>query len=332
MLLILILWVALIIHGISTVNRDNRIFNIEQTLALRGIAAIEIMIGHIGLSTGSIWLYPNRKAGILFVGIFFMLSGYGVAFGEDHKDSYLKKFLQNRILKLFVPAYLAYVLFVLIQFINAENINLYDVINVAKFGKNLNWYVWEQLFFYLIYWLGSKLIPIYKEYFVTLCSILLIILAFTFKLDNPWYGSSLCFVLGMYYYKFEKRKFKFDVVAKWLRFGIFSIILGISMAAFFLLGNESIIGNPIARNVASASFCIMVILVLKEMKIGNRVSEFLGTCSYEIFLIHPFILVHLEKLIQINELLYGILVIFVTIIISYVLHKVSEKILKKLIL
>lgn len=54
---------------------------------------IVIMIGHIGLATGSIVLYPNRKAGILFVGIFFMLSGYGLIYSVDNKPEYLKHFL-----------------------------------------------------------------------------------------------------------------------------------------------------------------------------------------------------------------------------------------------
>lgn len=98
------------------------------------------------------------------------------------------------------------------------------------------------------------------------------------------------------------------------------------MLAFFVLGNDSIIGNPVARNVASVSFCIIIILILEEVKIGNKLSRFLGKCSYEIFLIHPFVLGELGGLIDVNIVVYGLLTIFITIFLSYVIHIISEMI------
>lgn len=70
----------------------------------------------------------------------------------------------------------------------------------------------------------------------------------------------------------------------------FGCLLAASTGAFLLLGNESIIGNPLARNIASLSFCMIVLTVLSKVKIGNQVSYCLGKCSYEIYLIHSFVL------------------------------------------
>lgn len=105
MAIILISWLILSLCGISINQNEQLPFSLKQTTALRGISAIEIMIGHIGLETGSIILFPNRKAGILFVGIFFILSGYGVAYSMEHKADYLKYFLLDRSIKLLLPAY-----------------------------------------------------------------------------------------------------------------------------------------------------------------------------------------------------------------------------------
>lgn len=44
--------------------------NQSVSQAIKGLSALEIMIGHLGIATGFSFLYPNRKAGILFVGIF----------------------------------------------------------------------------------------------------------------------------------------------------------------------------------------------------------------------------------------------------------------------
>lgn len=77
-------------------------------MALRGICAIEIMPGHIGIATESMVLYPNRKAGILFVGIFFALSGYGLMYSMKNKKDYLQTFWKRRIPKILVPAYVVF--------------------------------------------------------------------------------------------------------------------------------------------------------------------------------------------------------------------------------
>ena len=57
----------------TSLKRRDDIIAEGQTLSsnvsysIRGIAAIEIMLGHIGLDTQNAFLYANRKAGILFV-------------------------------------------------------------------------------------------------------------------------------------------------------------------------------------------------------------------------------------------------------------------------
>ena len=67
--------ICIILYGLTKEKISP--LNGRNVIALRGICAIEIMIGHIGLATGSIILYPNRKAGILFVGIFFCYQDMG---------------------------------------------------------------------------------------------------------------------------------------------------------------------------------------------------------------------------------------------------------------
>lgn len=322
MIVILFCWLALVVIGVSRKKVNERSIGSEQALALRGVCAIEIMIGHIGLATGSIVLYPNRKAGILFVGIFFMLSGYGLRYSVDNKPEYLKHFFVKRIMKLLIPAYLAYVVYILIRWLALSSANGWALLDLSDFARTLNWYVWEQLFFYLVFWFAYRFIPGLAEGFIGIISIGFIIVAFMLKLDNPWYGSTMCFLLGMCYYKYEMGEHKLSNNKQCLLFGMFGMIVIFSMAAFYILGNESALGNPIARNVASVCFCIMVLIILKEMKIGNSISKFLGTCSYEIFLVHPFVQGMLQGIIEYSALLYAILVITLSVGVASVIHQV----------
>ncbi len=333
MILILILWLILILAGLSVNKVDQQPFSLLQTSALRGICAIEIMIGHIGLATGSLVLYQNRKAGILFVGIFFILSGYGVACSVDHKMDYMKHFLINRMVKLLLPAYAIKV----IMLITANW--LFDFVGGGisrdNFFTDLNWYVWEQLLFYFVYWLAWKVVPAYVELSVGIFSGLFIVFAYMSGMDNPWYGSSLCFALGLYYYRYEKRNsgqavFPNAIGRKALKYYILLLTLlfitGTSIMLFFILGNDSILGNPVARNIASLSFGIAMIILLYKVRVGNRVSRLLGKCSYEIFLIHPYMISFLPEVSAGSKLLYGLLVVVFSVVFAFLIHLVVEKI------
>lgn len=332
MVVVIALWIALCAYGISFQKNTVLPLNSNHALALRGICAIEIMIGHIGISTGSIWLYPNRKAGILFVGIFFLLSGYGIAYSIENKGNYQKKFLIKRITKLFVPAYLVFIIFTLSDVVLFKAPRPWSIVSLSEFLGSLNWYVWEQLFFYVLFWLVNRLMPRYVELIIIVCSVVFVGIAFVLGIDNPWYGSTLCFALGLCYYKMEKKKCELKRIKWWIVLLGAGVCLGTSMLAFFVLGNDSVVGNPIARNIASVSFCIIILLLLEKIQIGNKVSQFFGKFSYEIFLVHPFVLSRLKRVAIESSLVYALMAIVLTITISYLVHmflKQCKKVIAK---
>lgn len=177
-------------------------------------------------------------------------------------------------------------------------------------------------------------LPSCVELSVGLFSVLFIILAFVRGMDNPWYGSSLCFALGLYYYRYEKEKsyssdrMEYHEGLKYYALLIMLLfITGISIALFFILGNDSILGNPVARNIASVSFGIAIIMILYKVKIGNKVSCLLGRCSYEIFLVHPYMISVLSKMAVKPDVLLGILVVMLSITSAYLIHLLMEKVL-----
>lgn len=319
MIVILFTWFLLVCYGIKKNNSGVKPFEPTQALALRGICAIEIMMGHIGIETGSRVLYPNRKAGILFVGIFFLLSGYGVAYSTENKKDYLKNFLLNRSIRLLLPAYLTKILMISLRTLLLDR-RIFTGIDVKQFLFVLNWYVWEQLLFYLIYYLAYKVMHKHVEIAVGICSVVLIIAAYVSGLDNPWYGSSLCFLLGLCYYKLEKRNIKLTNIRYYTLLGILAVVLIGSVAAFFALGNDNVLGNPVARNIASMSFCMMIVMLLYRFRIGNPISVFLGKCSYEIFLLHPYVLSVLKVVPVESKNVLGILTVVMTIFLAYIIH------------
>ena len=159
MIIFLIAWLVLIFYKIKIdSNSVPNPFNKENSVILRGMAALEIMIGHIGLATGSKILFPNRKAGILFVGIFLALSGYGLMYSKENKKQYMDEFLGKRLCKLLIPAYSVYIIFVIFQMVQSKNIiYLRNIIDMKHFFLNTNWYVWEIILLYCIFYTAYKI-------------------------------------------------------------------------------------------------------------------------------------------------------------------------------
>lgn len=326
--IILIAWIILVLLGIRYSKETICPFSLNNSLALRGICSIEIMIGHLGLpnATNSLYLYPNRKAGILFVGIFFALSGYGLMHCTIHKKGYLDSFLIKRIFKILFPAYAIFVFGILIKyFMHYPETFLYDILNFKSFFHSTNWYVWEIVLLYIVYYIfirkGKNGI-----YYIMISVCVFTILAYLIGLDNPWYGSTFCFLVGIILCIHENEFLsKIKVQNRhWLKIIIInSLITSTAILLFIFLGDQNMIGILILRNIASISFCILVITLLCKFEIGNYLSYFLGKYSYEIFLFHP-IYIDIFRDIFSNDLIFSVTVIFSSVISSIIFIKTGK--------
>ena len=319
--MILFLWVLLTLIGIKYQKvPKQKVLTKENTLVLKGICAIEIMIGHIGLATGEKILFANRKAGILFVGIFMLISGYGLMYNWVNKKDYLKGFLKRRVTKIVITAYIIYAIGTLLLQRPVTNF-----INLKEFFLETNWYVWEIVGLYVVFLICAKLFkPKMLCIVIFSISVLFVVTAFVFKIDNPWYGSTLCFPLGIYFYINENIIFEKYVITPRYKGCIILLsgILCITIALFFALGEDSIIGNMISRNISAMSFTILVVFILCHFDIGNRMSVWLGNISYEIFLFHPIYIKLFENME--NNLLFAGSVTVATIVSAYI-YKICER-------
>ena len=320
MLGIVLGWVVISLIGIRKSGKSEHLFTLEQTTALKGICALEIMLGHIGLMTGSIFLYGNRKAGVLFVGVFFMLSGYGVAYGAKNKENYMTGFIGKKAVRLLMPSYAIYFIYALVLIVVEHSGQYGTLFDIGQYVKTLNWYVYEQLALYVLFGLSNKLMTRYRDFCVVFVLILFVIVAFIGKLDNPVYGSTLCFALGVFLYDYEGKVMKYR--RKHLGFCVFTCISVclISIGTYTILGDNSVIGNLVARNIAAMSFCLLIVTLLERINIGNKLLIQIGKCSYEIFIIHFFVMSILIRFSISSQLIFSLYVIAISVIAAMVIH------------
>lgn len=329
---IVFLWISLILIGTKYNKNINDIaFTMNNSIALRGICSIEIMMGHLGIATGSLALFPNRKAGILFVGIFFALSGYGLMYCIKNKEGYLKNFFKNRLGKLLLPAYFIFVIGIVLQSVISKNgSNMICVFDVKLFFIATNWYVWELLILYTVFFISLKVDRKMERFhiWILIFSILFIGFAHAMNFERPWYGSTLCFWGGIIYFLYQN-KFKETFVIKHPAINLISccFVMVLALGMFFYLGG--VMGVLISRNVAAMSFVMVVITLLYRFNIGNKASIWLGKYSYEIFLFHPIFINLFRRKIE-NNVTYSLAVIGTTVLASYI-FKTCEKWLKHVI-
>ncbi len=302
----------------------------DQTVALRGICAVEIMLGHVGggALTDELLLFPFKKAGILIVGVFFFLSGYGLLYSLKTKPDYLRGFLKKRLGALLLPVGVYCLLFLTVFAL----VYYEQGMSVTEVGISLitsiNWYIWEIMGLYFLFYIAYKYMDRNKAtLFILLISIVIIVSCYLARVGNPWYGSTLCFPLGLYAGEYK------DSFLKWFRNRavikglILAAILGAGIIAFFILPERSVMGAIISRNVASLSFVLLLFIVLQKVVIGNRVSDFLGRISYEIFLIHPLVIgvLHSDLVYINNAILYTGSVILLTFAGAILLNSIVGK-------
>lgn len=331
MIIIVFLWLGIVLIGIKrNKNVGNTVFTEDNSIALRGICSIEIMMGHLGIATESIVLFPNRKAGILFVGVFFALSGYGLMYSIANKDDYLVDFLPKRIGKLLFPAYIVFLISIVLDgLIDKGAISLIEFFNLKYFFLRTNWYVWELLILYIVFYISVKKGKIEKTPLIIFYfSIVFVCIAYALKFENPWYGSTLCFGLGIFYFSHRDQFEEIFIMRNpAIKFISCCLVMTISIGLYFVRGG--VIGLLFSRNIASIFFVIVLIVCLYRVSIGNKVSIWLGRYSYEIFLFHPLFINILRPWIK-NNVIYSLMVIGFTVMASY-LYGICEAKIKNIV-
>lgn len=337
MISIICFFALIIIWGCKINKKEScsKALSYDCTLVIKGICSVEIMIGHIGLElSNELILYPFRKAGVLIVGMFFFISGYGLMHSLLHKNNYLDHFIKRRLLIILIPVGLVFIissaLFTTLTW--NENKNFWNIFIQAL--SSINWFVWEIIVYYVLFGI------LYKKFdnkdatklmfLITAC---IIIVCYFSGIDNPWYGSNLCFPLGIFVAN------NMEVFEKWnrkkstLKTITLILVLFISIVLFYVLPEHSMVGSLIGRNLAAICFTLLVIKVLSKLEVGNKVTNFLGNISLEVFLIHPLVIscLHSSIIYIKSNLIYAWLVIVLSIFFGYLLKQADRGIKNKYI-
>lgn len=308
-------------------NGEIKPFSLDQVNNLKGVLAILIILYHLTNIGHVTFLSPFDFWGAPIVSLFLCISGYGLLASYQKKgDSYLNNFIPSKIWRIVFPLLLVTAVYLIFEYLDKQmfpegifqNLFLYGITPLP-----FSWYAYAIIGFYLLFYLvflNSKL-GLYLKLFI----LLLLTVAFIFMLRNLGYGRewwicALAFPTGMYYKLFEDKLLKLTKHQKWPLL----IVPSICVLLLLIVKSKMELLFPLAYVIIP----IALVYLVSFISLKNKVLLFLGSISYEIYLLHGawmFLLrgktIHLD-----NDYIFSISVVLFSIISAFIFNQLEKKI------
>ncbi len=335
--LVVIIFLALIIKDIVYHKEidDKNYFSKIQTNCLKGVCATYLLIHHICYEIKDLYIFfePIKYMAFFIVGLFLFISGYGLMTNLLTKKNYLNGWVKNKFPNLLF-SYLVVTLFYIVIRYNIDDIRITDLILDVIFARTVGplWFMTVFFGLYILFYFIFKrfTIKIGIKVFFTLSIAYIFILAIL-NVPSVWFSSIIGFWFGLFYKYNEENFLERFKVKYWNKLFIVATlfcILFIGRLIISYLGIDSELIHAPFRNIIVIIFNCLILMLCLRFNFKPGIFNFLGNISYEIYLIHPFVLLLYKDNLYMNSLNI-IVVIIVSIIIAYILSELRKRIFKK---
>ena len=308
------------------------------TNCCKGIAAIIIMLHHISFRLSSLPVYVKPIWYIAFpiVGFFFM-SGYGLTCGLLQKKNYLQGFLSKRLLNIIAPYVIVAIVWIGLEIIGGQTPTraIAEAFTI-RYIQPL-WFIWVIIAVYIVFYavFNHTEINVGAYWFAVITIAYILISAFVNPRDEM-YASIIGMPLGILWAMYERKidsYFEIGFLRKEIVAIVAFVILFIGRLTLSVVGFDNQLFQSVLRNIITIAFIVPLIELLKKVKIQKRFLIWLGTISYEIYIIHPFILYFFEKETtegkQVGNLEIVLWTIGLTLLLSSLLQIVQDNLVRK---
>lgn len=337
-LIIAVFWGSSLMHP-EKEKTESLFLEQRNTDRLKGILALIVMEGHIVKFGDFPGLFFLDKAGVLMVGIFFFLSGYGVMYSMEHKPNYLHGFLGKRILSVLIPCYLLYLLNYGVELFKTgtvpENFVKY-VLGKRFLGfLGLYWFVWVILLLYVLFYLLFRFIE-KKWALVCLTGIVAALLAagYGVQFSRVYWGGALCFPLGIYAAQKKDVFLKQFTGKKGVGLtALFAVVLGIASILYFVGGEYSFWGDLVGRNAATLAAAMLTVYFLLHVKLDNPFNRCLSKIYWEMYIVHIVLIGAILDIefFKMHQNYYAMVVMLGTVLSAFMLNKISRILMRAII-
>lgn len=282
----------LLIYGLQYRRAANEGEYFQSFNSLRGLFAIEIVVGHV-IRYEKTWLYPLGKFMLISVAFFFFVSGWGLSRSFHQKKNYLDHFLVRKCGYLFMLSIYAFACRVIAGLVMGnsgvdENI-------LIQYLRKTNWYIWELTFFYVLFYFIYRFVPErLRNILIAVITVIGANVLFRAGVIQGYYMSAFAFPAGLFFYEY------FDAIRSFLDKGIGKIVILAAVALGMLSslsGLDSLVGMVYLRNLLCLAFLGIMFIFLTYFRPGNIFLKVLGRYSTGIY-IYQFVFLGLDQISQ----------------------------------
>ena len=296
------------------------------------------MLHHISFRISNLPMYVKPIWYIAFpiVGFFFFMSGYGLTCGLMQKKDYLQGFLSKRLSDIIVPYVIVAIVWIGLEIIVGQTpTRAIAEVCTIRYIPPL-WFIWVIIAAYVVFYavFDHTEINIGAYWFTGITIAYILISAFVNPRDEM-YASIIAMPLGILWVEHEEKIDAYFETDFWKKEFIAIVAFAILFAgrlALSVADFDNQLLQSAFRNIITIAFIVPLIELLKKVKIQKRFLIWLGTISYEIYIIHPFILYFFEKKIaegkQVGNLEIVLWTISLTLILASILKGIQDNLVR----
>lgn len=262
-------------------NRGGYLFDYQATTAIKGVAILLILVGHMSGTFSTVVFTPLASAG---VSLFLILSGYGLA--ESFNKKGLSGYWTGKIVRVLIP----YAIVITILSVVYGNMRPIKYILEITGVSTSYWYVGYQMKWYLIFFITMLLLPKYR---LTIFAVMSVIMYFT--LGGLEIEQSGAFLIGILLSDskepLSKVSYRRIVYIAIITFCIATLCLGLKQVPVIrdMIGGYTYSFIQLVQNLFYAMFIISFMMLLPKKVSKCSFLIFCGVISYEVYLLHfPF--------------------------------------------
>lgn len=304
----------------------------KETTILKGLMAMCVILHHLGqnVDLGCYFFERiNKNLGDIAVGVFFMLSAFGIITQYlKNPDKYPLRLLLTKIPALYLLQVITNLIYLLIfnpslpldtSLIHVFNLDIF--FGIGRINP-YSWFITSILFVYIIMavvlLVASKVKN--KKLFIGigLTTILLIVwIAGRLSLDPLYVRSLPCHLIGVWYALY------YDKINTWLQNKkIFTISLTTTTSLLILALIIMGIFHAEEAMLFCALICTLIIILTQKLTLKSKVFSFLGEISLEIYLLQYIAFSFISP--QSIEFIWALTIIGTTVVLAYFYHEIYK--------
>ena len=324
--------------GISLLHSridKGKFFAKEYTDVMKGLCCLIVIYVHVKPERGNILQDAIGSFAYVAVTFFFVVSAYGMLAGMERKTNYLEHFWRNRLTSLLIPCLLVNILGYILEFLVKGQSDLVVLYTINSYVVVLlQWCLW----FYIVErcrlkWFAEK--KHMADWLLVAGVIISSLYLYLFveakvSAEAGWPFERMGLIWGVLLYRY------FNTFIEWMNFSktkkiivllLFGVLLGVAYLKFKTI---YFWGAYLLKIVLALSLLLLLFTTTSNRSFGDKISNWLGEISYEVYLSHGIIL-GLANIILPENMSSGIYILTAVVVIlalSTGIHALGKPIVK----